>query len=124
MKRDMELVRRILMEIEASPEANGIRHVGLNFEGHSVPEVMYHAKLLVKAGLIEARGSLGTMSGLQVYPTGLTWQGHEFLDAIRKDTLWERTKSIAIEATGGLSLEALKAAAILAVHQAVSAMTR
>jgi len=50
-------------------------------------------------------------------PINLTWDGHEFLDAARNPSLWERAKCTALKQTGGLSLEVLKSVLIdLAKH--------
>ncbi len=81
--------------------------LGSRNEDRSDQEITYHVKLLHNASLIEIfdRSSL---DGHQCYPTGLTWAGHEFLDATRKDTVWQKLKSTALEKTGGLSFEVLK----------------
>jgi DNA-binding transcriptional ArsR family regulator len=88
MKRDMDLIRRILMDIEESPEATGYQWLDLSIEGHSPEEVSYHVKLLDEAGLIEAEDLTDT-AGFDVRPKRLTWSGHEFIDAVRKDTARE-----------------------------------
>jgi hypothetical protein len=120
MKRDIDLVRRILMDIEACPPADGRPgYVQLTIEGHSPEVVMYHVQLLGEAGLIEIQDQ-STLAGTRIYPKRLTWQGHEFLDAIRKDTLWEKIKGIVLEKTGALTFEGLKAAASLLTKEALS----
>jgi hypothetical protein len=40
---------------------------------------------------------------------GLTWEGHEFLDAARDDTRWSKAKKLVQEKGGSLMFEALKA---------------
>ena len=118
MKRDMDLVRSILLKIEASEDDPrvGIR-LG-SFEGHSAIEVSYHVKLLTQAGLIEARDR-STFGGFSWVPQQLTWDGHEFLDAARSDNLWKQAKSIVLKQTGGLSLEVLKSVLINHAKQMV-----
>jgi hypothetical protein len=123
MKRDMDLVRRILMDIEACPEADAQPgYLQLDFEGHSTEEVMYHVQLLGEAGLIETQDQ-SDLAGFRIFPQRLTWQGHEFLDAIRKDTIWEKAKSIALEKTGALGFEALKVVSLKLAADALSAFT-
>ena len=70
-------------------------------------EVVYHVKLLEEAGLVEIR-DLSNLSGLRYWPTRLTWAGHEFLDAARDDTRWQKAKRFVIEKTGSLSFDLLK----------------
>jgi len=38
----------------------------------------------------------------------LTWAGHEFIEAARNDTVWQKTKTVVREKTGALTLEMLK----------------
>jgi hypothetical protein len=104
MKRDMDLARKILLEIEAHPEPY---EVGIKFEGITEKEIFYHIKLLYQAGLIEAReeSEFGS-SGWSV--DCLTWAGHEFLDASRDETRWEKAKNLIFQKGGSLSFELLK----------------
>ena len=63
MKRDMDLVREILLRLEAIPlpagawtEVNGWRP-GMEIEGHDPEAVTYHIRMLREVGLIECPGS-------------------------------------------------------------------
>src|SRR4051812_7449391 len=110
MKRDMDLCRCILQELENSPVGvTGTNACELSIEGHDRAEVRYHVRLLSDAGLIETVDSLFPAEGEVCVPRRLTWAGHEFLDASRKDTIWQTAKRIAVEKTGGLSFDVLKA---------------
>lgn len=110
MNCDMDLARRILLDVEANPEAIGGRCFGLNIEGHEPAKVYYHVLLLKDAGLIEASSEMSnSRDGFVCLPQRLTFAGHEFLDASRKDTIWQKAKAIAVEKTGGFSFEVLKA---------------
>ena len=114
MKRDMDLARSILFVIEASKDdpRGWVEDLG-TFGGHSDTEVSYHVKLLYEAGFIEADDlSTAGEGNFRWLAKQLTWEGHEFLDAARKDSLWERAKRQTFEKTGGLSLELLKAVLI------------
>jgi hypothetical protein len=120
MKRDMDLCRRILFEIEASPEATGANTVILHIDGRDQAGVEYHVRLLASGGLIEADRAITSATGQQVYvPRCLTWAGHEFIDAAREDTLWQKGKSLVLEKTGGLSFDVLKAVLIKLCTDAV-----
>ncbi len=47
------------------------------------------------------------------------YEGHEFLDAARSDTIWSKAKATVMKNAGTLTLEALKATlAILMKHAA------
>ena len=101
MKRDMDLIRKILFEIESEPT----RSSGLSIQipSYSDDEVMYHLVLLQEAGLIDAV-TINDRSRAQVYPTRLTWEGHEFLDAARDNTNWNKAKEVMAN-TGGFVFE-------------------
>jgi len=105
MKRDMELVREILLQTEASPYVKGVAE--LKIENHSDDEISYHVKIMAEAGLITAL-DFSTGMTFDWRPIGLTWQGHEFLDAIRNDTVWSKTKEIVKEKGGAIPFAILQ----------------
>lgn len=84
MKRDMNLVIELLKYFEERDEISIDRNV-------TVPEyderqINYHLRRMYEAGLLDAEASYSTTTPtriIAVYPFGLTWQGHEFLDALR-----------------------------------------
>lgn len=90
MKRDMDLVREILLAIEAEPE--NLRR-GLKIEGREDAIVWGHIELLKQAGYLDEpfRDFLGKRR--LSMGIALTWQGHEFLESIRDGEIWKKTKS-------------------------------
>ena len=105
MKRDMDLARRILFEIEK--QSFDESETALKFDGFTDEEVSYHIMLLDEAGLITAHDLSGG-SDLFWIPKRLTWQGYEFLDAARDDTRWNKAKE-AMAGAGGFVFEVAKA---------------
>ncbi|WP_434676236.1 DUF2513 domain-containing protein [Pseudomonas sp. D3-10] len=89
MKLDKELVREILLAVEAYDKPNG--WLKLDIKGWSAQEVSYHVMILDEANLLSGT-SLGGMNSFEWQPTRLTYKGHEFLDAIRDPEIWRRTK--------------------------------
>jgi hypothetical protein len=105
MKRDMELIRAILIEIERDRPADV--SLPIKVQGYNDEQVNYHLILLHEAGLIDALSFSG--SGKEdVIPKRLTWAGHEFLDAARNDNVWNKTKEIVMNKGGNISFEILK----------------
>jgi hypothetical protein len=104
MKRDMDLIREILLEVEKSPSLEGC-HVKIL--GRTSEELYYNAQQAQDAGLIEAKFAHGSAD---FHVVRLTYEGHEFLDAARNDTRWAKAKDIVIKNTGTLTLGALKIA--------------
>lgn len=91
MKRDMELIRKILFKIEET--IDNVAKYNLEIEGYTMEQVAYHCSILYEGGYIHAyKGEYGG-DGLYSFGVGrLTWEGHEFLDKIREDTIWKKTK--------------------------------
>lgn len=89
MKRDMVLVRQILLALEAQQEHRAT--VDLPIAGYKSIEVRYHMLILAQAGLVDfepERTEAGRM--IRAYVFGLTWSGHEFLDAVRSNKIWRK----------------------------------
>src|SRR4051794_13634462 len=93
MQRNMDLVRTILMRIEAS--TSGWARDPLGIEGFPPEQVGYHAHIMKEDGLIEGV-DVTTMhsKGPEARPTSLTWKGHEFLDLARDQKRWNQAKAI------------------------------
>lgn len=100
MKRDFELIKEILLQIEN--HHNPRDWIDLFIENFSSTQISYHTKLLSEAGLIEAK-DLSTKDGFSWVPVSLTWKGHDFLDNARNDTIWKKTLKLVKEKGGSVS---------------------
>ena len=106
MKRDMDLIRKLMLHLEEL-DGTGISHSNL-LDGYTGEEVMYHNYLLADAGLAIGCDSSSSNSFLpQWHLNALTWNGHEFLDAARNEANWKRAKE-RFAGVGGFSLSILK----------------
>ncbi len=88
MKRDMDLVLKILEFFEERDEVSLVETVRI--PGYDDLVVAYHCCRMTEAGLLDAERitSRTTKSRLvRVLPCGLSWRGHEFLDAMRSKTV-------------------------------------
>lgn len=106
MKRDMDLIRQILLVCEADP--HGYAPMPLVVEGYSDEQVGFHVHLMMEAGLVD--GSDHTHMGCdspQAIAQKITWQGYEFLEASKNDGLWMQAKNAAA-ATGSMTIDVLK----------------
>jgi len=86
MKRDLELVRRIMRDAEALPP--GRLCSDFNYEGKEEAETLEHVALLVQAGYLEgiiSRDSKGMPRKCLI--RRVTWQGHEFLANGKSDSI-------------------------------------
>jgi hypothetical protein len=107
MKRDLELVRTILLEIEAQPSGPPI--FGVKVDGKSDAELLEHFALLIEAGLVNGQiqeGGIGEPVGCVIYR--LTWAGHEFLANARNNTVWKKVTSQITAKVGTVSVEVMK----------------
>jgi hypothetical protein len=100
MQRDMDLVRAILLAVEAHPD--GYAPHPLAIDGFTPAQIGYHAVILKEAGLVEAIDSTsGDDAGPMAIITRLTWQGHEFIAAARSPSIWSQAKALMFKAGGG-----------------------
>ena len=90
MRRDMDLIRNILLSTESDDFGN--------LEEVDGKTLAFHVALLEEAGLLRA---YITFDGDE-QPTGyiirkITWSGYEFLDSIRDKTIWEKAKKYVLK---------------------------
>src|SRR3546814_675347 len=107
MKRDMDLVREILLAIEKHPEPTVWGY--LEIEGFELGPINAHLHLLDEAGYIRAAAAqdANTPYGYMMQDASLTWAGYEFLETIRDTEIWRLTKTGA-EKVGSWGISMLK----------------
>lgn len=95
MKQDWTIIRQILLKLEDSSTPNTVLRPD-HLETFDFQEVAYNMRLLYEAGYIEAnfqesRSGNGAINA--AIARRLTHTGHQLLDTIRNDTVWQRIKS-------------------------------
>ena len=80
MKRDMELVRRLLFFVEE--RGSRLFKGSIPIEGYDRNAVVHHLYLLVDAGFVE----LGQDTLADKGPLVLTWKGYDYVDQIRSQS--------------------------------------
>jgi Hypothetical protein (DUF2513) len=118
MKRDWDLLRWILNEAEACPSGHpllisngavyGGGHYLLDIGERSFEDVYEHVLLLRDYELAEVRDPGRGLSG----PSGviidrLTMAGHDFLDAARDETRWQKAMKTVNEKGGAVTIGVL-----------------
>lgn len=101
MKRDLDLIRKILLSVESDTTNRGF--INVKIEGYTPDQIFYHVALLKEAGYIEAKEFSGDDKH-EWYPTRLTWNGHEFLDAARDETIWTKMQAEISKVSGTMAL--------------------
>ena len=96
MKRDMDLIRAILLKVEADPSFNGWPQdrsadaARLGVADHADAEVTYNLVQAVEAGLLEGNTKMAAHGVVMI--SKLTPRGHQFLDDIRDADVWHKTR--------------------------------
>ncbi|MBA1276174.1 MULTISPECIES: DUF2513 domain-containing protein [Pseudomonadaceae] len=92
MKRNWDTIREILTRLEDLPDTDSMLDLS-DFPEDGRYEYSYHVELLIEAGIVEGQMSRTLGRGpTHFFARRLTWPGHEFLDSIRSDTVWNKTK--------------------------------
>ena len=87
VQRDMDLVRELLLQIEADSQMDGKECKDLPAKHHDPKEATYVLTLLIRQGFVTGNMTLGAPM-----VSGLTWNGHDLLDNIRDSGVWEKVK--------------------------------
>jgi Hypothetical protein (DUF2513) len=85
MKRDLELVKLLMLEIESKDAS--FDSTDLKIDGYDLPQIKYHLDLLIEAKLV-----IGEVTPLQggditISVEKLSWEGCNFLDDARNKSV-------------------------------------
>ena len=92
MKRDIELIRQLLLKLEDQKIVpnltRSLRPADLQIDGYDIDVIVLHLDMLtnspyLKNSKIDTGGNLLFM--------GISWEGHELIDAIREKDVWKET---------------------------------
>lgn len=117
MKRDFELIRKLLIffEDKQSPKHCEVPEI----EGYDDKSTIKgHLVLLYEAGLLRCEPVKSSTSDRVIYviPFDLTWEGHEFLDKVRDDTVWRKITGMVSSKSGSVAFSVINQ---LATHFAM-----
>lgn len=104
----MDTVRAILLAVEERLPAPILENFQL--EGYDPEVTDYHILKLQEAGYLKATFEYADPPSATV--TALTYEGHQFLDTIRNNTVWQQLKKKAASEGGSIPLEVLKPLAV------------
>ena len=118
MKRDLDMMKTLLIAIES--KGFDKPYLSLRDFQCKTPEEQYevsgHMRLLIEDGLVE--GKIDTFLGMKIADfraMRLRSSGHEFLNLIRNDTVWNKTKDTILQKGLEVSVETIKAVAAAAI---------
>jgi len=105
MKRDMDLVRDLVLYIEADETwPKSIQNIEI--EGYGNDGIQYHLFLMQEAGLIQGC-DVSTRGHHNMAVLRLTWEGHEFATNARNPSNWDKLKR-ALGDLGDISFDIAK----------------
>jgi hypothetical protein len=87
MIRDFDLIRSVLFQVEQAPAGEPL--MSLQIDAGMDPAVLgEHLEIMIGQNLIE--GEVISLKPLAFLIHRLTWQGHDFLEHARNDTIWKK----------------------------------
>lgn len=108
MKRDMDLVRYILQEVEAADDVLEIAEL-THLSKWSEAMTYYHVDLMIEKGLLDGYVTGDDRSEIRRGRiNGLTWDGQDFLDAVRDTRVWGVVGKAVKESVGSTTFGVVK----------------
>lgn len=107
MRLNQDCVRDVLLAIEDISTINNrvslYDLLNTDFcKKYTIDDLVYTTLKLSEGGLINA-STIGSLSGKGFIIRSITWDGHEFLDNIRDNDIWNKTKNT-ISKINGVSI--------------------
>ena len=121
MKRDLDLVRSILIYVEKADgpvDANDLVDGANDFN-----KVNYHVMLMANRGLLDLLSFQQDVNHdvTDLYIAAVTWDGLGYLDSIRDPKVWAKVKKTVKEAVGCATFEVVKQTGSLVAMSMVKA---
>ena len=123
MERNMDLVRLILLKIEKEYVSTDI--INLSIVGYTQEQVAYHCNIMAQENLLTHYKPKYGDGKLWLFMVGhLTWEGHDFLDKIRDDSVRGKVKNTAKKKGIPLLIDTIKSIANAFISSAVEGATK
>jgi hypothetical protein len=120
MVRNWDMIREILVRFEEKSSEEKALQLR-DWPEDTQLEISYNVEQLIEAGLLHGRmvETLGPgPSDFIVFR--LSWEGHDFLDAIKNDTVWNKTKETFVSKGISMTFDLVKSVAINFVRRMIS----
>ncbi|RFT34616.1 hypothetical protein CG401_02150 [Bifidobacteriaceae bacterium NR019] len=93
MRRNMDLVREILIEASKSDKEVRASDIAEKSSKYSLEEIIYNIRIMGEGNLINVYIDEREVGVVDAYVMDLTWHGNEFLDSISSNEIWEKIKN-------------------------------
>lgn len=121
MKLNHDCIRDILLLIESNLDFGEIITDISTFDSlnYSINDKLYSIQKLIEVDYLNGKVTtyIGNNHGISI--NSITWSGHQFLDNIRDNKVWDKTKSIFSEFTSA-SISLLSTVASQVIVQMIS----
>ncbi|MBC1525469.1 DUF2513 domain-containing protein [Listeria booriae] len=115
MRINQDCIRDILLyienltlsEMQHGIESEELSEVEMLTEKYSKDDIVYSLIQLIDAGYLEGETYEYVYDPTSVRVDKITWEGHEFIDATRSETVWLKTKEKVSKLIGETSLAVL-----------------
>ncbi|MDE8082155.1 DUF2513 domain-containing protein [Erysipelothrix rhusiopathiae] len=94
MELKHDCVRNVLLYLENELQIIEFRSTNAIPIGYDQVDIDYAILKLMDAGFIKGKYSPYVSGGYDINVSSITWEGHKFLDTIRDNEVWSKTKSI------------------------------
>jgi len=108
MKRDWDVIRNLLIDIEELTHSESYDLDSSQFDGSKEIIKVEMADLLLAKGFFTGERIVYLDGSLYLSNLKLTWDGHELLDTLRDKNVWNRIKEISKEKGIDITFESIK----------------
>ncbi|MBJ9771764.1 DUF2513 domain-containing protein [Acinetobacter baumannii] len=108
MKRDWDVIRNLLIEVEELTYFESYDLDSIEFEDSIEIIKVEMADLLLAKGFFTGERTLYLDGNVYLCNLKLTWDGHELLDTLRDKNVWNRIKEISKEKGIDITFESIK----------------
>ena len=111
MRKDYDLVRDILLKIEASSVTDRMDDHYFVDESTDRDAIAFHLDLLIDAGCIIAKSFARKNAHSSHIVERMHDKGHEYLNTVRDNTVWKETKKSIGSVLSSMSIDIIKGVA-------------
>lgn len=95
MKLNQDCIRDLLLYLEENLKLNDYLSISnISLKNYSSEELLYTTDKLYEAGYLKCSRKVYDNTDLMIFVSSITYTGHQFLDNIRDDKVFAKTKSI------------------------------
>lgn len=119
MRLNAECVRDVMLFLEENLELVSFVECSNIEISHNKDDVTYACAKLIEAGYLSGNTTVDLYGHMTVIINSITWNGHQFLDNVRSNTVWNKTKDVAVK-LGSVSITFLSNIATQVIADIIS----